>query len=119
MANFDYNPYAVSNDPHCLTSILSQMLFASCFTSAAITSSSFVSGQACDSGVEKRAATSVGAGHRVGGLGDESLPVSALMDNPTTVQVFFSVGQRQEVALFSSSTPADQVKGKMECKGEF
>ncbi|XP_049822251.1 high affinity cGMP-specific 3',5'-cyclic phosphodiesterase 9A isoform X2 [Aethina tumida] len=32
------------------------------------------------------------------------------MDHPTTVRVFFSVGPRQETALFRSDTPAEQIK---------
>lgn len=44
-------------------------------------------------------------------LGDEA-QATALMDNPTTVQVFFSVGPRHEVALFNSSTPTEEIKGK-------
>lgn len=35
------------------------------------------------------------------------------MDLPTTVQVFFCVGQRHETALFRSDTPANQIKGKI------
>lgn len=44
-------------------------------------------------------------------LGDEAQAL-ALMDNPTKVQVFFCVGPRHEVALFSSKTPTEEIKGK-------
>lgn len=70
-----------------------------------------VAGVLCTSGVQDSGVVSAERVRQVGDLGDESMPVPALMDNPTTVQVFFSVGQRHEVALFSSSTPADQIKG--------
>lgn len=52
-----------------------------------------------------------GGGQRVGRLSHEPVSAGLLMDLPATVQVFFSVGTRHEIALFRSDTPVDQIKG--------
>lgn len=46
-------------------------------------------------------------------------PPHSLMDHPTTVRVFFSVGPRQETALFRSDTPAEQIKGNLHLHRRF
>lgn len=50
-------------------------------------------------------------GDRRGRLSHEPVSAGLLMDLPATVQVFFSVGPRHEIALFRSDTPVDQIKG--------